>query len=444
MKSLPFLAVVSAFAGLVLLACSPEDPESAPDSSGTTAAAPTASSVPTPAPAPSSPAVRGLRFEKLLGSTTLPFVAVEVKDDPTGPGFFCLGRDGHLFHWEVEMEDLPELSRPNAKGYFPPQTHATAKVRVDDNYSDGDLGVIGMDLDPDFAENRFVYVWKTDKPDLNLSLVRLCWNGTEEEILASRVEVIGFSRREPPKPYHMGGIVQFLPDGTLLVGVGDAERPELSQDRKDLNGKFLRIAPRKGPEGGYDVPADNPFVGDDTYAPEIFATGLRAPFRATLLKGRYLFFGDVGSEHEEIDVLDVTKGGVNFGWGIGHNTDGYLKRDDCVEPLVTWTKNDDFSLDDDRYQGEQRVAAGVGTVYEPDGNDRYHGFLTGKLLWHEVMRGWLRAAELTPEMGLGEHRHIGHLPFVGDVHQGKDGYLYFLTWGPGSALYRAFPDEVDG
>ncbi|HYC76657.1 MAG TPA: PQQ-dependent sugar dehydrogenase, partial [Planctomycetota bacterium] len=306
------------------------------------------------------------------------------------------------------------------------------RVKIDGSFAWGDMGTIGMALDPKFLENRRFYVWYADKPDKNVALDRFEWRDRTSETAGTRVNVITFSRREPPAPYHMGGVVKFLPDGTLLIGTGDAERPELSQDRKDLNGKLLRIRPKD--EGGYEVPTDNPHVGDAAWRPEIVAHGLRAPFRAHLRDGKHLYFGDVGAVYEEIDLW---KGGaVDFGWGHGVVSDGPTQPEGTVKPLVSWSQNRDFAAEDPDYNGETRLSAGVGPIYEGFSQDRYDGFLTGKLIFFDVMRGWIRAADLDAEGNVAGHRHVGHRQFISDMILGRDGYLYGVTWCRTESIFR--------
>ncbi len=404
-------------ATLILAACGGEPDPGAPGPAATST------------PAPLAVAAEYL----LVDPPRVPPLPLQIRRVPGGGGFFILGRDGHLAHYDRALESFPAGSDGLAAGAraFPGRI---TSVHIEGGYAHGDLGTLGVVLDPDFAANRFLYVWYADKKDENVLLDRFQWTGDPASILASRTNVITISRRSPPHPYHMGGILEFLPDKTLLIAVGDAERPELSQDPTDLNGKLLRIRPRRSPEGGYDVPDDNPRGTDPRLRPEIAAVGLRAPFRGFLHGGKDLWFGDVGAVHEEVNVW---RGGfADFGWGRSATSDGPLGTSPCVDPLVHWSLKRDFAVDDPDYNGETRLSAAAGPIYEARGGDRYAGRLTGRLIFYDIMRGWIRAGAVTAGATLGSHEHIGHRQFIGELIEGDDGFIYGVTWVGPQGLFR--------
>lgn len=374
-------------------------------------------------------------FESLLAHPLVASQAVQLVPFPDHSQFFILSRNGDLYNYQVPLESLAFNAVDSIEATKKGQAFKGPglRLKIDNVAGRADIGSIGMALDPKFDQNRFVYIWYADKPDQNVALDRFTWGPDTAAVAKSRVTIISFSREKPPKPYHMGGIVKFLADGTLLIASGDAEREELSQDRKNLNGKLLRIRPRLGPEGGYDVPDDNPHVGDPEWRPEIVASGIRAAFRGFVDAGKSLVFADVGAVFEEINVW--TGGAANYGWGLEHNLDGPTDRAGTTKPFLWWCQEKDFSGDDPDFSGEIRMSAFAGLRYSGD-NDRYQGLLTGKVIWGDLMRGWLRAGDLDLVRGMPTHEHIGHLPFVTDMVQGKDGYIYCITCiGPGR-LYR--------
>lgn len=142
---------------------------------------------------------------------------------------------------------------------------------------------------------------------------------------------------DQPQSNHNGGQLAFGPDGFLYIGVGDGgaandvgpghtEGLGNGQDRSTLLGKLLRIDVDNGDNGDpYGIPADNPFVQEVGARPEIYAYGLRNPFRFSFDRGgdRRLFLGDVGQNlFEEIDVI-VAAG--NYGWNV-------MEGDHCFDP----------------------------------------------------------------------------------------------------------------
>jgi glucose/arabinose dehydrogenase len=123
-----------------------------------------------------------------------------------------------------------------------------------------------------------------------------------------------------PFANHNGGEVTFGPDGHLYVGLGDGgsehDPNNQGQSLNTLLGKILRIDPAPSGSQPYSIPADNPFVGRPDVRPEIWAYGLRNPWRFTFDRVTHdQWIGDVGQDHyEEIDHVAAGRGGVNYGW----------------------------------------------------------------------------------------------------------------------------------
>ncbi len=117
---------------------------------------------------------------------------------------------------------------------------------------------------------------------------------------------------------HNGGQLTFGHDGLLYITIGDNAVSANAQDLANLLGKVLRIDPRD-PDGiglqTYAIPASNPFLTNPGAREEIYALGLRNPFRASIAPNGALVVGDVGNtQREEVDVLGA--GGGNYGWPI--------------------------------------------------------------------------------------------------------------------------------
>jgi glucose/arabinose dehydrogenase len=119
---------------------------------------------------------------------------------------------------------------------------------------------------------------------------------------------------------HCGGGLEFGPDGYLYIGMGDTGPQQdphgNAQDMSLLRGKMLRIDVDHAPAGkAYAVPGDNPFVGHAGVRPEIWAAGLREPWRYSFdPESGELWVGDVGQDlYEEVDVV---RKGENYGWNV--------------------------------------------------------------------------------------------------------------------------------
>jgi glucose/arabinose dehydrogenase len=129
----------------------------------------------------------------------------------------------------------------------------------------------------------------------------------------------GATRDSSGAKNHNGGQLQFGPDGFLYISTGDGggltPPGEPARDLNNLLGKILRIDPLPDGAQPYGIPNDNPFVGQPGRRGEIFAYGLRHPWRFSFDRSR-IAIADVGrTRREEVNFLNVTDAaGVNFGW----------------------------------------------------------------------------------------------------------------------------------
>lgn len=183
----------------------------------------------------------------------------------------------------------------------------------------GEQGLLGIAFNP--SGDRLYLHYSDRAGDTTLDEFAVDSAGRIET--GSRRHILG---QEQPRPNHNGGSVAFGPDGYLYLALGDggaAGDPSRYAGKLDsLLGKLLRIAPNAS---GYAVPDDNPFVGRAGARPEIFAYGLRNPWRVSFdpLTGD-LWIGDVGQGAlEEVDRLAAGERGVDFGWSAYEGTKRY-------------------------------------------------------------------------------------------------------------------------
>jgi glucose/arabinose dehydrogenase len=181
--------------------------------------------------------------------------------------------------------------------------------------TDGERGLLSIAFDPHFGTNHLVYAYYTN-PQGNVEIDEFHAPTGTRATASSRRTVLVIPHAG--SPYHNGGQLQFGPDGYLYIGPGDAG--DGGYNARHLNvllGKLLRINPHRQPHRPYAVPRSNPFVGRPGDRPEIYAYGLRNPFRFSFNpQANALAIADVGqSAHEEIDYVKVRKAkGANFGW----------------------------------------------------------------------------------------------------------------------------------
>ena len=188
----------------------------------------------------------------------------------------------------------------------------------------GESGLLSMAFAPDYASSRRFYVYYTDRQGfLQIDQFRAAAGAPNRADPSSRRSVMRVPHR---RSNHKGGQLQIGADGMLYAGFGDGggggDPDENAQNPSRILGKMIRIDPR--PEGGYSVPADNPFRGRSGARPEIYAYGLRNPYRFSFDRRRgHLVIGDVGQDAiEEIDYVPggsggrPPRGGYNFGWDV--------------------------------------------------------------------------------------------------------------------------------
>ena len=183
----------------------------------------------------------------------------------------------------------------------------------------GERGLLSMAFAPDYADSGRFYVYFTRR-DGDIVVRQYTRSASNPEVAdaGSAREVIRIEHSQYGN--HNGGQLQFGPDGMLYLATGDGggggDPLRNGQDRGSLLGKVLRIDPRPG--GGYDVPGDNPFRGRNGMRGEIWAYGLRNPYRFSFDRaGRGIAIADVGqNEFDEIDYGAKGARGANFGWSV--------------------------------------------------------------------------------------------------------------------------------
>lgn len=194
----------------------------------------------------------------------------------------------------------------------------------------GEGGLLGVALHPQFPQQPKLYVHYTTKGVFTSIVSQFTLSATTPDTFDLGSEVVLLS---VPQPFsnHNGGQIAFDVQGHLLVGLGDGgsagDPLGAGQNGQTLLGKILRIDVNHAENGkNYAIPKDNPFVASKTVLPEIWALGMRNPWRFSVdpLTGQ-LWVGDVGqNKYEEIDIVEK---GQNYGW----NT---MEGAHCYKPAV--------------------------------------------------------------------------------------------------------------
>jgi glucose/arabinose dehydrogenase len=265
--------------------------------------------------------------------------------------------------------------------------------------SEGEEGLMGLVADPDYKDNKFIYLsyaYSSDG-DLKVKVVRFKDNGdnlSDEKIIMDNL---------PAERYHAGCRLKFGPDGKLYITAGDAGERKLVQDINNLYGKLLRL------NADGTVPDDNPFPGNP-----VWSYGHRNSQGIDWYPGTDILFS---SEHgpsgfdgpgggDEVNI--IVKGG-NYGWPVVSHEES---KEGMISPEIVFTP---------------AIAPASGMFYSSDSipqfkNNYFIGCLRGsgimRLIIDENDKGKVLSTELMPEVQFGRIR---------EVMQGPDGAIYFST-----------------
>lgn len=199
------------------------------------------------------------------------------------------------------------------------------------NSASSERGLLGLAFHPRYVTNGFFYVNYTDRQG---DTVVARYIATADRAVGDPGTAMTILAFDQPFPNHNGGNLVFGPDGMLWIGTGDGgsggDPFEHGQSRDTLLGKMLRIDVDRGDP--YAIPPDNPFIGDPSARPEIWATGLRNPWRYSFDRATGdLYIGDVGQNAwEEVDFTPSgSPGGLNYGWNTMEATHCYPAGSSC-------------------------------------------------------------------------------------------------------------------
>lgn len=288
---------------------------------------------------------------------------------------------------------------------------------VDDG---GQGGLLDVALDPDFASNQLVYLSYSEPGDGGAGTAVARAALAREKL--DQVEVIWRQQPKLDSGQHFGSRLVFLPDGTLIVTLGDRNQRQYIGDMQAQIGKLVRIN-RDG-----TIPEDNPFVGDASYSPDIYSLGHRNVQGATLHpETGQLWTVEHGSRGG--DEINVPEPGKDYGWPVisyGREYSGAKIGEGTSKP----------GLEQPVYYWDPSIAPSGMTFYTGDKFPAWKGNLfVGALKFRLLVRLEVEGTRVVREERLLED--MGER--IRDVVEGPDGYLYLLTDEDDGRLLRLEP-----
>lgn len=316
-----------------------------------------------------------------------------------------------------------------------------------------EAGLLGIALSPTFASDGFLYLYYVTSgesyqpadhpfagPKSRVSRFKMSGetiDASSETVIVDDIAADGGN--------HNAGCIRFGPDGKLYISTGDGGQvSENSQRLDNLNGKILRV------NADGSVPPDNPFVDVADARGEIWCYGLRNPWRFAWDAAGRMFIGDVGAT--EFEEINIGGAGLNFGWphregplGEGAFADAiYVYHHDDTPIAGHLTASEARTFVYQPHIGESAVASAitVGAFYT---GSLYPASYNGALFFADFTRGvlaTLRSDATTGAVATAIFGTIDALPVT--LHMGPDGYLYYVTFQPGSFRRLEFASDTDG
>jgi glucose/arabinose dehydrogenase len=300
--------------------------------------------------------------------------------------------------------------------------------------SGGERGLLGLAFHPRYAENGFFFVNYTD--NAGDTVVARYSRSASNPNRADPASARTILHIDQPFANHNGGQLQFGPDGYLYVGMGDGgsggDPGNRAQNRGELLGKMLRIDVDSG--NPYAIPPSNPFVGQSGVRPEIWALGLRNPWRFSF--DRFtgdLWIADVGQgTWEEINFQPATSiGDENYGWRRMEGSHCFNPSSNCQEAAMV--------LPVVEYDHGSGCSVTGGYVYRGTRSRR----LTGMYIYGDYCTGVIWGATRS-DTGQVTSRVLTQVPWpISTFGEDANGEVWVADY-EGGGLYRVVDTVPDG
>ncbi len=345
----------------------------------------------------------------IIAAATLPagFTETRIASGLPNPTAMAIAPDGRIF-----IAEQAGRLRVVKDGVLLTQPFVTLSVN-----SLGERGLLGVALDPNFATNRYLYLFYTGPtapPRIN-QVSRFTASASNPDVVEPGSEVPLLELSPLTTAFiHNGGALHFGPDGALYIATGDNADSANAQSLATTHGKILRI----NPDGS--IPTDNPFLGETTGINQaIWARGLRNPytFAFDASTGR-MHVNDVGLDSWE----EVNHGiaGANFGWPT---TEGN------TPPNVAGVRYPIYA-----YENAGINCAVIGAAFYRPSTPNFPAAYSGRYFFGDYCGGFIRT--LSGPSYDAPATFATNLGALVDIDIANDGSLYYLQRSAGGELYR--------
>jgi glucose/arabinose dehydrogenase len=293
--------------------------------------------------------------------------------------------------------------------------------------SGGERGLLGLAFHPSYAANGYFYVDYTDRGgDTRIERYRVGADRNRADPASARLVL----QVAQPFANHNGGQVAFGPDGKLYAGMGDGgsggDPQGHGQNRATLLGDILRIDVDAGDP--YAIPGDNPYAGQSASRNEIWASGVRNPWRFSFdREAGLLYVADVGQNAlEEINVVPAGSGGLNYGWNVMEGNRCFRPAEGCgrtglVVPVLEYGHDEGCSVTGGYVYRGSRIPA-----------------IRGHYFYADYCRGWIRSFRHQGGQALDRREWaVGDVDNVLSFGEDAAGELYVLSTN--GRVYRIDP-----
>ena len=297
-------------------------------------------------------------------------------------------------------------------------------IRARVNFA-GERGMLSLAFHPQYASNGRFFVYYVDlQGDVAIERFSSTPGSNVAGASEGMVLIIPHGRSE-----HHGGLAAFGPDGMLYLATGDGgccgDPQNNAQNLNSLLGKILRLDVASAP---YAIPPGNPYVGVPGARAEIWASGLRSPWRFSFDPPTgTLLLGDVGQElHEEVNIVPAGTAGLNYGWPL-------MEGNACYRPTTACNPGASLMLPAVTYEHTLGCSVIGGYVYRGTALPE----ISGQYLYSDYCSGWLRSFTVGTN-GPVDHQIWPAVSLPRAVSFGRDaaGELYLIGNGRVFAIVR--------